>query len=391
MQNQRKSLFLLDPDIIFLNHGSFGACPQPVFEAYQHWQRELERQPILFFGRTLQESLQQARHALGSFFHTQADNLVFIPNATHGVNIVSRSLALNAGDEILTTDHEYGACDYAWEFACKKSGASYIHQPIPLPARSAAEMFEQFWQGITPRTKVIYLSHITSPTALRLPIEAICARARQEGILTLVDGAHAPGQIELDLEAIGADFYTGNCHKWMLSPKGSGFLYARPEVQQWIEPLIVSWGYHATEQNTRGSQFLDYLSWMGTKDPAAYLAVSTAIQFMQEQRWEQVRCECHDLLRQAIERICDLSNMGPPYPLDSDLYHQMGIAPLPTATDSVTLKKRLYDERHIEIPVVEWNGRKHLRISVQAYNSVEDLAKLVESLEDLLPQVRPSY
>ncbi len=388
MSADLRLLFLLDDTIHFLNHGSFGACPRPVFEAYQAWQRRLERQPVLFLGRELAALDQEARQALANYLHAAAENLAFIPNATHGVNIVARSLALGKGDEILTSDHEYGACDYTWEFICKKTGATLVHQSIALPAHSSEEMLEQFWQGVTPRTRIISLSHISSPTALRLPVEGICAWARRAGILTLVDGAHAPGQIPLDLEAIGADFYVGNAHKWMLCPKGAGFLYARPEAQRLVEPLVVSWGYHATPQETRGSQFLDYLGWTGTKDPAAYLSVPAAIQFMQEQHWDLVRQACHTLLRSAIVRICALVQMEPLYPLDSDLFHQMGIAPLPVHTDITALKSRLYDEQRVEVPFIEWNGRKFVRISVQGYNSREDLEALYTGLQRLLPQVQ---
>ncbi|MCB8923129.1 MAG: aminotransferase class V-fold PLP-dependent enzyme [Ardenticatenaceae bacterium] len=209
-----KPLFLLDPDVHFLNHGSFGAAPRPVMAAYQAWQMRLERQPVHFLVNELPGLLHAAREALGHYLHAPADDLVYVPNATYGVNVVARSLALQPGDEILTSDHEYGACDNAWALVCRKTGAVYRRQPIPLPAAPPQEMAAQFWQGVTPRTKVIFLSHITSPTALTLPVAEICARARQAGILTLVDGAHAPGQLALDLPALGADFYTGNCHKW---------------------------------------------------------------------------------------------------------------------------------------------------------------------------------
>ena len=357
-------------------------------EAYQQWQYRLERQPVSFLGRELTAFDQQARQALGEYLHTAADNLVFIPNATHGVNIIARSVTLKPGDEILTTNHEYGACDYTWEFICQKTGATYIHQSITLPACSPEEMADQFWQGVTPRTKIIYLSHITSPTALSLPVDAICARARKVGILTLVDGAHAPGQVDLDLEAIGADWYTGNCHKWMLSPKGAGFLYSRPDVQPYIEPLVVSWGYHSTALTTTGSQFLDYLNWTGTKDPAASLAVPAAIQFMQEHAWAVVRRECHNLLKLAIQRICSLVQMENLYPLESALYHQMGIAPLPPDIDISILKTRLYEDYHIEIPLIEWCGHKFVRISVQGYNTQDDLDALYYGLKALLPKVR---
>ncbi|NUM46771.1 MAG: aminotransferase class V-fold PLP-dependent enzyme [Anaerolineales bacterium] len=212
-----RTLFLLDPEVIFLNHGSFGATPRPVFEDYQHWQRALERQPVQFIVSELNTHLTAARQAMGAYIHADPDDLVFVPNATFGVNVVARSLTLAEGDEILASNHEYGACENVWDFLCRKTGAVYKRQPIPLPIPSPDEWVHQFWQGVTARTKVIFLSHLTSPTAATFPIQAICARARAEGILTVIDGAHAPGQIPLEMEALGADFYTGNCHKWEFS------------------------------------------------------------------------------------------------------------------------------------------------------------------------------
>jgi isopenicillin-N epimerase len=381
-----KEQFLLDASIVFLNHGSYGATPKPVFESYQAWQRRLERQPVLFLGRELPELLRDSRVALGNYLHADADDLVYIPNATHGVNIIAHSLRLQPGDEILTTDHEYGACDYTWEFVCEKTDAMYIHQHIPLPAHSTDEILEQFWRAVTPRTKVIYLSQITSSTALRLPVEEICRRARGAGILTIIDAAHSPGQIPLDLRALDADMVFGNAHKWLMSAKGSAFLYVRRELQDLIEPLVISWGSHATPDIATGSRFVDYLQWTGTKDPAAALTVPDAIQFMTAHNWDQVRCECHRLLRQAIERICDLTKMPPLYPLDSAFYSQMGIAPLPPS-NLITLKSRLYDEYKIEVPLTEWQGRHLIRISIQGYNTQEDIDALLQALEILLPQV----
>lgn len=381
---QLRSLFLLDSCIHFLNHGSFGACPRPVFEDYQSWQRELERQPVLFLGRNFPVLDHQVREALAAYLHTRADNLALVPNATHGVNVLAHSLHLAPGDEVLTTDHEYGACEATWEFYCQRWGAKYVRQALRLPVRSKDELLDQFWEGVTQRTRVIFLSHITSPTALTLPVEEICIRARREGILTIVDGAHAPGQIELDLEAVGADFYTGNCHKWMLSPKGAAFLYARPEVQRLIEPLVVSWGY----RNRTGSPLVDYLQWTGTHDPAAALTVPSAIRFMEEQHWDEVRRICHERLRWTVERVCALAGKDPLYPLDSDLYHQMAIAPLPETTDLQRLKDRLYEEFQVEVPLIEWNGNKFLRVSVQGYNTQEDVEALCQGLEALLPQAQ---
>lgn len=381
-----KEHFLLDPNVVFLNHGSFGASPKPVFEAYQNWQRRLERQPVLFLGRELDQILRVSRQALGEYLNADADDLVYIPNATHGVNIIAHSLQLKPGDEILTTDHEYGACDYTWDFICGKTGAKYIHQAISLPVHSEEEIVEQFWLGITPRTKVVYLSHITSPTALRFPVEEICRRARRAGILTVVDAAHSPGQIPVDLQALGADVVFGNCHKWLLSAKGAAFLYVRHELQHLIEPLIVSWGYNPTPETTTGSRFIDLLQWTGTKDPTAALTVPVAIQFMREHNWDEVRHECHELLRQAIERICDLTAMPSLYPLDSDFYSQMGIAPL-LPSNLVMLKSRLYDEHRVEVPLIQWRDRQFIRISVQGYNTREDIDALVDALQVLLPKV----
>ncbi len=381
-----KECFLLDPDIVFLNHGSFGATPIPVFESYQRWQGRLESQPVRFLGRELDGLLKESRAALGRFLHAEADDLVYIPNATHGVNIVARSLNLQPGDEILTSDHEYGACDFAWEFICGKTAVNYIHAPISLPVNSEEEIVERFWRGVTPRTKVIYLSHITSPTALRLPVEAICARAREAGIFTVIDAAHSPGQIPLDLQALNADIVFGNCHKWMLSPKGAAFLFVRREVQPRIEPFVVSWGYHPLPETTTGSRFVDLLQWTGTKDPAAALAVPDAIAFLREHNWDAVRKDCHSLLRQALGKICELTGMPPVYPLDSDFYSQMAIAPLPRL-DAPALKQLLYDEFKVEIPVIVWQDKCFVRISIQGYNTREDVDVLVAALKALLPRV----
>lgn len=234
--------FLLRPDVVFLNHGSFGACPKPVFEAYQYWLREMEAQPVEFFRRST-EHLAEARRVLGASVGAHADDLVFVPNATTGLNIVAKSLRLDPGDEILTTDHEYGALDRTWRFYCERWGARYLRARIPVPVESQQQIVDVVWSQVTPRTRVLFLSHITAPTALIMPVEELVRRARAADILTVIDGAHAPGQIPLNMAAIGADFYSGNCHKWMCAPKGSAFLYARREVQPLLEPLVVSWGW----------------------------------------------------------------------------------------------------------------------------------------------------
>ena len=381
-----KSHFLLDPEVIFLNHGSFGATPKPVFEEYQKWQFQLERQPVLFLGRELDGLLRESRIVLGEYLNADPDDLVYIPNATHGVNIIAHSLDLRHGDEVLTTDHEYGACDFTWDFICRKTGASYIHQHILLPVHSEEQIVDQIWQGISPKTKAVYLSHITSPTALRLPVQKICQRAKNAGILTIVDASHSPGQIPLDLQELGADIVFGNCHKWMLAPKGSAFLFVRRELQNLIEPLIVSWGYNPTPETTTGSRFIDILQWTGTRDPAAALTVPVAIQFMRDHNWDKVRSECHNLLLNGIERICELTHIPPICPLDSDFFSQMAVVPLPSS-NLAALKSRLYDEYRIEVPLVQWQDRQFVRISVQGYNSQEDIDALVNALRALLPEL----
>src|SRR5690348_165616 len=268
-----KEEFLIRPDLTFLNHGSFGACPRPVFEVYQEWQRRLEADPVEFLGRRLDDLLREAREPLAAYVGTQTDQIVYVQNATLGFNIVARSLmlTLESGDEVLATDHEYGAADRTWRFLCTQYGVKYINQPIPLPLTSDEEMIEAFWRGITPRTRVIFISHITSPTALIFPVEKICQRAQSTGIITVIDGAHAPGHIPLQLDALGVDFYTGNCHKWLCSPKGAGFLYARPERQALLQPLIVSWGWDSRSPGV--SPFQDFFGWVGTDDPASFLSV----------------------------------------------------------------------------------------------------------------------
>ncbi len=378
------SQFLLDPTIIFLNHGSFGACPKPIFQQYQFWQRKLEEQPVLFLGRQYHELIRQAIQPLAEYLGTSPSNLVFVPNATYGVNLIAHSLNLQPGNEILTSDHEYGACDYTWEFLSSKNGAIYIRQSLPYPSVSNDEMLELFWQGVTSRTKLIFLSHITSPTALRLPVEAICQRAREHGILTLIDGAHVPGQIPLNLDQIGADFYTGNCHKWLLSPKGAGFLYADPSVQDLIEPLVVSWGYQTDPAKSLGSRFLDLLTWTGTHDPAAYLSVPTAIQFHQEHHWQQVQQDCHDLIKSYLSRFSELTGFPILYHNENQ-YIQMASIEIPHMQNLSAFKSQLYDQFRIEIPPIEWNQRHFLRISMQAYNRASDLDALMEALEYLIP------
>lgn len=376
-----KSLFLLDPSIVFLNHGSFGACPAEVFETCQGWQRELERNPVEFLGRRSGELLAASRAALAKALGAPPEHLVYLSNATGGVNTVARSLPLRPGDEILTTDHEYGACDYTWDFVCRHTGARCIRVEVPLPFRPET-FVDRLWSQVTPRTRVIFLSHITSATALIFPIAEVCRRAREAGILTLIDGAHAPGQIPMDLDGLGADFYVGNCHKWLCGPKGSAFLHARPERHALLEASVVSWGYSpdpAAHAPYTGSTLLERrLQWQGTRDLAAFLAVPAALAFQERHDWAQVRRRCHDLAAQALQRIGDLTGL-PPVCGNAD-FGQMVVIPVPPM-DAAALKAALFDRFRIEIPVTAHRERLFVRISIQGYNTAEDVGALVQALK----------
>ncbi len=378
-----KSQFLLRPDIIFLNHGSYGACPRPVFEVYQQWQRELEAQPVEFLSRRRTDLLAEARAKLAAYVGVAEDEIVYFPNPTTAINMVARSLDLQTGDEILATDHEYGAMDRTWRFICRKTGARYIQQPIPLPVTTYDEFVETFWAGVTERTRVIFISHITSPTALIFPVQEICHRAREAGILSVVDGAHAPSQIPLNLRTLGADIYTGACHKWLCAPKGTAFLYARREVQSWLDPLVVSWGWESKNPST--SQFIDYHEWQGTRDISAFLTVPAAIEFQEKHDWDTIRQQCQALASATRQQIQTLTGLEPLCP-DSPLwFSQMFSVRLSPEVNSDLLKQRLYEEFRIEIPLMEWHGHSLLRASFQAYNSQEDANALIEALTQLLP------
>ena len=373
-----KKYFLLDPNIHFLNHGSFGATPKPVFREYQRWQLELERQPVEFLGRRITKLMADSRAALGKYLGTHADNLIYTQNVTISLNIIARSLELGSNDEVLATDHEYGAMDRMWRFLSKERGFRYINQQIRTPLTTEENFIHDFWQSVTPRTRVIFISHITSPTALIFPIKEIIRRARQAGILTIIDGAHAPGQIPLHLDSLGADFYCGNLHKWLCAPKGAGFLHARPERQHLLKPLVISWGYES--ETPSNSQFIDHNEWWGTRDMAAFLSVPAAIEFQEKHDWDKVRDACHKLAQDALKRICELTGLAPLHSDAEGWFRQMIAAPLPINTDINMVKARLYDEHNIEVPLIDWNGNKLIRVSVQGYNSKRDIDQLCRAL-----------
>jgi len=356
--------FLLDPDIAYLNHGGYGACSREVFDEYQRLQAELERGPTDFFTRRLEDSpddteegpglLTAARAALAGFVGARTDDLVFVRNATSGLNAVIRSLGSRPDGEVLTTAHEYGAIVNTWSFA----GANLVLCPP-----------EELSARIGPRTRAVFVSHITSPTALVLPVEEICAAARSAGVLSIVDGAHAPGQLKLDLSALGADVYAGDCHKWLSAPKGSGFLWARPEHQTWIAPLVISWGYHD------GADFAELHGWAGTLDLSAYLALPKAIDVHATFALDSARELADEVERRLVAvGLRRVAGVAAPF---------MRAFELP-AGDAPELMRRLYEEFKVEVPVYEWNGSRLLRVSIGPYNDAQDVDRLVHALEKLL-------
>ena len=380
--------FLLREDVTFLNHGSFGACPRPVFAIYQSWQLELERQPVAFLGRDLSERMRAPRVALAPELGTGADNIVGLTNATEGLNIVAQSLDLRQGDEILTTDHEYSALEKTWAYVARRSGAKIVTVKVPLPLVSEDAFVAAMLAGFTDRTRVLFLSHITSPTALLFPIERLIRIARERGIVTVIDGAHTPGHIPLALDAMGVDFYAGNCHKWLMTPKGSAFLYARPEMQGLLNPLVISHGWTADnkEPGVKGpfgnTPFIDSLEMQGTRDPAAWLAVPAALDFRKEHGWTGVAADCRRLAQETAARVAGLTGLEP---LGTPEFcaPQMVAMPVPD-TDPTRLHDDLLNRFGIEIPVFKWQDRTIVRLSVQGYNSRAQMDLLVEALSALL-------
>jgi isopenicillin-N epimerase len=377
-----KTEFLLDPSIIFLNHGSYGACPRAVFDVYQDWQRQLEHQPVEFLSRRAPDLLAHAREELAIYLNVESDEVVYFPNPTTALNMVARNLDLKPGDEILTTNHEYGAMDRTWRFICKETGAKYIQQKVSLPVSTKGEFIEKLWDGVTPKTKIIFLSHISSPTALIFPVKEICELARSVGLVSIIDGAHAPGQIPLDLIEIGADVYSGACHKWMCAPKGAAFLYARREIQSMLDPLVVSWGYESEEPSL--SQFIDYHEWQGTRDLAAFLSVPAAIRFQLDHDWESIRKDCHDLASWTREKLIDTIGGEAISPNSNKWFSQMFAACLPQGIDPDEFKTHLYQDYRIEALAHSWDGAPLIRVSFQAYNDQYDADALIIAIKNIL-------
>lgn len=375
-----RSQFLVRSDITYLNFGSYGACSKPVFQRYQQFQLELEQEAVQFITATGLHYLKESRQALGKYVNAHEDDLVFVTNPSYAVNIIAKSFPLKEGDEVLATNIEYGACDKTWNYYCKKAGATYKRQPIRFPIERKEDFIQQFFSGLTDRTKLIFISHITSATALRFPVEEICSMAQEKGIPTFIDGAHAPAQTTVDLQKLDVDFYTGACHKWMMTPKGCSFLYVKKNWQSQIDPLVVSWGYDALFPSH--SQFLDYHQTQGTRDFSAFLTVPHAIQFMKKNNWEEVAAHYRKMTQNNAGELCKILNAKPIAPLDDDFVLQMYSAEIKTSQPE-KLHQHFFDEYSIEIPVMRQDDKVYLRYSLNAFNSQEDLDKLFDAMQQI--------
>ncbi|MBI5688335.1 MAG: aminotransferase class V-fold PLP-dependent enzyme [Verrucomicrobia bacterium] len=385
------AIWPLDPDVVFLNHGSFGSCPRPVLEFQQQVRARMERQPVQFFVRDLEKLLDDARETLAEFLGADAGDLVFVTNATAGVNAVLRSLRFERGDELLVTDHEYNACRNALEFAAAQWGARVTAVAVPFPVRSADDIVAAVMERVTPRTRLALFDHVTSQTGLVMPIQRLAEELAARGVETLVDGAHAPGMLPLRLREIGAAYYTGNCHKWLCAPKGAGFLVVRRDRQALIRPLAISHGANTTR--TDRSRFQIEFGWTGTCDPSAWLSVSESLRVVGSQLpggWPEVKRRNRALALAGRKVLCEALGIAPPCP--EELIGSLASVPIPDAADSTAPTSPLYADplqdtlrlRHrIEAPIIPWPAppKRLLRISAQLYNSVPQYRRLAEALK----------
>jgi isopenicillin-N epimerase len=371
--------FLLDNKTIFLNHGSFGASPKIVFSDYQQWQRQLELNPVQFIVNDGPKYLEQSKKSLSVYINAPIEDLIFTPNPSTALNIVIKNLRLQPGDEILSTDHEYGAMNNTWNYYTTKTGAHYIQQNISTPIVSKEEFLREFWAGLTKKTKVIFISHITSASGMIFPVKEICEKAKSLGLLTIIDGAHVPGHIPLDIQQLDADVYAGACHKWMLAPKGSSFLYVRKELQQNIDPLVISWGYSVPfDENS----FQAYHQFQGTNDFSAYLSVRKSIEFISSPNWIKQQDVCKQQIRHYYPILAKELSTEPICPVNDHFLGQM-CSVLINTDQPEELKILLYQDFHIEIPITNLLKDNYLRLSYQTYNTERDVEYLIDALRKI--------
>lgn len=376
------SEWLLEPGVIFLNHGSFGAVPRAVFEAQTEWRRRIEAAPVEMLARRLDGLLDEAKQAVGTVLGMRPGDFGLVTNATEGVNVVLQSLDLRPGDELVTTGHVYNAVRQSMRHAAICSGATYREIDCAPPIASADQLVQEIMGGLSDRTRLLVIDHISSPTAIIFPVEEIIRRCRERGIDVFVDGAHAPGMLPLDIERLGASYYAGNLHKWCCAPRGAGFLWVRPDRQERIHPLVISHRY--------GQGIAREFSWQGTRDVTPWLTAPAALEFMAKLGWERVREHNRALARWAHAMLCGRLGIEPISPIEGSLLGSMASLPLPSALPNMTeaegdlLQQRLYSEFRIEVPLMPRFGRGFVRLSAHVYNQSDDYHRLAEVLEALV-------
>ncbi len=396
MPSPFRSHWTLDPDVVFLNHGSFGAAPRPVLDYQSELRARLERQPVRFMVRDLEEMWDAVRIDLALFIGASPDGLAFVPNATTGVNAVLRSLRFEPGDELLTTNHEYNACRNALEFVASRWGANVVVAEIPFPLASEDHVLDAIISRATSRTKLLLVDHVTSQTALILPIKRLIDEMTSRGVEVLVDGAHAPGMFPLEVETLGATYYTGNCHKWICAPKGAGFLWVAEHRRREIRPTVISHGTNSTR--TDRSRFKLEFDWQGTFDPSAVLAVSKAIRTMESMHpdgWPGIMKQNRGLALEGRAVLCEALGITTPAP--DSMIGSIASVPLPDGTSATApslygdpVQDRLLFESNVEVPVVPWPKppSRVLRISAQLYNEIDEYKKVASALTRFLSEER---
>jgi len=363
--------WLLDPEVAFLNHGSFGATPRAVLAEQERWRALMERHPTHFMSEELPPALRAAAARLAVFVGARAEDLVFVENATAGCNAVLRSLSFAPDDEILVTDHGYPAVRKAAEYVASRTGARVVEASVPFPIEDAAQVVTAVAARLGPRTRLAIFDHITSPTAIIFPMRELIKLCRTAGVPVLIDGAHAPGMLPLDVPSLGADWYTGNCHKWLMAPRGSAFLWVAPERQADTHPLVISHGF--------GQGFTAEFDWVGTRDPSAWLSVPAAIDFHERLGGARLRERNAELAREQATLLASAWNAERGAP--DALTGSMAAVRLPlngaaTPERALELRRALFDAHRIEAPVTAFAGALWVRISAHAYNRPEDYARL---------------
>ena len=382
----------LDPNTVYLNHGSFGATPRRVREAQHRLQNDLEREPVRFFVEKHESAMDRSRKAIAPLLGCPWDQIAPIPNATTGVATVLASVIdqrlIVPGDELLATSHEYPACLNNLRRAARQAGASLVTVELPFPVRSPDEILDRILTAITPRTRLALISHITAASGMRLPVERLAPELESRGVRVLIDGAHAPGMVDVNLSTLGATWYTGNCHKWICSPKGSAILWARDDVRYALRPLVLS--IYADLPKPGRDRFLTEFDYQGTSDPSAFASVADAVECMNAlvpDGWTEIRRRNHDLCLAGRDILCQALRLEPPVP--DDMLGSISTLTLPAASKSQAaatryhdpLQDALVDRHHIQVPV--WslpNGTRCLRISAQLYNSLDQYRYLADAL-----------